>query len=130
MYSDQDLIAQLNDPNQADADLVKRAYRYTQEAHKGHTRYSGEPYMVHTANVGYKLAAMGMGPRTICAGLLHDTIEDTPVTSEDIKNEFGEEVLFLVEGVTKLVLFVTTEPIDIMKVYVNYSWPLVRTYGF
>jgi GTP pyrophosphokinase len=58
--------------------------------------------MVHTAAVGYKLADMSMGPRTISAGLLHDTIEDTHVTSEDIKKEFGEEILFLVEGVTKL----------------------------
>lgn len=58
--------------------------------------------MSHCAAVGYKLAVMGMGPRTICAGLLHDTIEDTPLTSEDLNREFGEEILFLVEGVTKL----------------------------
>lgn len=102
MYTAETIIAQLNNPSEIDAALVKKAYDYAAEAHKEHKRYSGEPYMTHTSAVGYKLAAMGMGPRTICAGLLHDTIEDTPVTSEDIKKEFGEEVLFLVEGVTKL----------------------------
>lgn len=102
MHSAEDITTQLNRPTDTDCTLVKKAYEYAEQAHAGHTRYSGEPYMVHTAAVGYQLAAMGMGPRTICAGLLHDTIEDTPVTSEDIKREFGEEILFLVEGVTKL----------------------------
>lgn len=102
MYTVDQIISKLNDPNQADGDLIRKAYNYASEAHKNHKRYSGEPYMTHAAAAGYKLAAMGMGPRTICAGLLHDTIEDTPVTSEDIDREFGDEVLFLVEGVTKL----------------------------
>jgi len=102
MYKADEIISQLNNPSESERDLIKKAYDYTAEAHKDHKRYSGEPYMTHTAAVGFKLAAMGMGPRTICAGLLHDTIEDTPVTSEDIEKEFGEEVLFLVEGVTKL----------------------------
>jgi GTP pyrophosphokinase len=75
--------------------------------------------MTHIAEVGYKLAKMGMGPRTIAAGLLHDIIEDTTVTADEIRTQFGEEILFLVEGVTKLSsvryygLIVTT------KVYVN-----------
>jgi len=102
MHSVSEIIAQLNNPTEPEKDLVKKAFSYAEKAHQEHRRYSGEPYMVHTAAVGYKLAEMGMGPRTICAGLLHDTIEDTPVTSEDIKNEFGEEILFLVDGVTKL----------------------------
>lgn len=102
MYSADEIIAQLNNPSEADRELVRKAYDYAAEAHKEHKRYSGEPYMTHTAAVGYKLAAMGMGPRTICAGLLHDTIEDTPVTSDQVNQEFGDEVLFLVEGVTKL----------------------------
>lgn len=58
--------------------------------------------MSHVATVGYRLAEMGMGPRTIASGLLHDTVEDTRVTSADIQREFGDEILFLVEGVTKL----------------------------
>ncbi|MCA9359229.1 bifunctional (p)ppGpp synthetase/guanosine-3',5'-bis(diphosphate) 3'-pyrophosphohydrolase [Candidatus Kaiserbacteria bacterium] len=102
MHSIQDILSQIHSPSDADKALIKKAYDYAAEAHKDHKRYSGEPYMTHTSSVGYKLAAMGMEPRTICAGLLHDTIEDTPVTSEDIERNFGEEVLFLVEGVTKL----------------------------
>lgn len=102
MYTADEIINQLHHPTDADRKLISAAYDYAAAAHKDHKRYSGEPYMEHTAAVGHKLAAMGMGPRTICAGLLHDTIEDTPVTSQDIKDAFGEEVLFLVEGVTKL----------------------------
>ncbi len=102
MHTVEEIISNLDAPNEVDTSLIKKAYKYAAEAHKEHVRYSGDPYMTHTAAVGYKLAVMGMGPRTISAGLLHDTIEDTPVTSEDIKREFGEEVLFLVEGVTKL----------------------------
>jgi guanosine-3',5'-bis(diphosphate) 3'-pyrophosphohydrolase len=102
MYSAKDIISHLNNPTDEDRKSIRESYEYAEEAHKGYKRYSGEPYMTHVASVGYKLAAMGMGPRTISAGLLHDSIEDTPVTPEDIKSKFGEEVLFLVEGVTKL----------------------------
>jgi GTP pyrophosphokinase len=102
MYTEKDILSKLNSTDQADRDLVCRAYQYAQKAHEGHTRYSGEPYMTHLAAVAYSLATMGMGPKTISAGLLHDTVEDTSVTSEDIAQEFGDEILFLVEGVTKL----------------------------
>ena len=102
MVSARTIIALINNPTQADAALVERAYSFAEKAHEGHTRYSGEPYMTHVAAVAHRLAEMGMGPRTIAASLLHDTIEDTDMTPEDIKNEFGEEILFLVEGVTKL----------------------------
>ena len=98
----QDIIVQLNNPSDADKKLVEEAFEYAEKAHKGHTRYSGEPYMIHLSSVGKMLAEMGMGARTVAAGLLHDSIEDTPVTSADIKEKFGEEILFLVEGVTKL----------------------------
>jgi len=102
MYKVEEIIAQLNHASDEDSAFIKKAYALAAEAHKEHTRYSGEPYMTHTAAVGYKLAAMGMGPRTICAGLLHDTIEDTTITPEDIRKDFDDEVLFLIEGVTKL----------------------------
>jgi GTP pyrophosphokinase len=102
MRTAEDIIGQMDHLNERDTSLVKRAYEFAAAAHEGHTRYSGEPYMTHVAAVGFKLAAMRMGPRTVCAGLLHDTIEDTETTSEQIKETFGEEVLFLVEGVTKL----------------------------
>ena len=102
MHKVDEIISQISDPSESDKTIIKKAYSYAAEAHKEHVRYSGEPYMTHLAAVGHKLAAMGMGPRTISAGLLHDTIEDTSVTSEDLKESFGEEILFLVEGVTKL----------------------------
>ena len=98
----EDIIKNIQNPTDEDRKLVEEAYAFAEKAHAGYTRYSGEPYMVHVASVGKIIAEMGMGARTIVAGLLHDTIEDTDVTSEDIKNKFGEEVLFLVEGVTKL----------------------------
>lgn len=102
MYSAKDIYTELASPTEADRALIEKAYLFAEKAHQGHTRYSGEPYMTHVASVGYNLARMGLGPRTIAAGLLHDTIEDTSVTEEDIRHEFGEEILFLVEGVTKL----------------------------
>lgn len=102
MYTAKDIIAKMYEPTEADKHLIEKAYTTSENAHVGITRYSGEPYMTHIATVGYKLAVMGVGPRTIAAGLLHDTIEDTELTAEDIKREFGEEILFLVEGVTKL----------------------------
>jgi len=102
MYTEQDILGKLNSRSAVDRDLVCRAYTYASKAHAGHTRYSGEPYMTHLSAVAYKLASMGMGPKTISAGLLHDTVEDTEVTAEDIAREFGDEILFLVEGVTKL----------------------------
>ncbi len=102
MVSAKDIVAELASPTEADRALIEKAFAFSEEAHKGHKRYSGDPYMTHVASVGLNLAQMGLGPRTISAGLLHDTIEDTPVTEEDIRREFGEEILFLVEGVTKL----------------------------
>ncbi|MCA9361557.1 bifunctional (p)ppGpp synthetase/guanosine-3',5'-bis(diphosphate) 3'-pyrophosphohydrolase [Candidatus Kaiserbacteria bacterium] len=97
-----EIIGQLKSPNEADRILIEKAYEMATKAHEGHVRYSGEPYMTHVASVAYHLASIGMGPRTISAGLLHDTIEDTDITAEDIEREFGAEILFLVEGVTKL----------------------------
>ncbi|MEY2665141.1 MAG: hypothetical protein RLZZ480_246 [Candidatus Parcubacteria bacterium] len=96
------IIGQIRHLTPADKELIERAYSFAETAHSGHTRYSGEPYMTHLASVGYKLAAMGMQPSTVAAGLLHDSVEDTEVTTEDIKAQFGDEVLFLVDGVTKL----------------------------
>ncbi len=97
-----EIIGKMAKLNEADTYLITSAYEFASTAHAGQTRYSGEPYMTHIAEVAYKLAEMGMGPRTVAAALLHDTIEDTTATAEDIKEKFGEEILFLVEGVTKL----------------------------
>jgi GTP diphosphokinase / guanosine-3',5'-bis(diphosphate) 3'-diphosphatase len=97
-----DIIVLLEKPSDADKALIEKAFSFAEKAHEGHKRYSGEPYLNHLAAVGAKLAEMGMGARTVAAGLLHDVIEDTEITAETVLQEFGEEILFLVEGVTKL----------------------------
>lgn len=89
-------------PSAEDKALIEKAYVFAAEAHKEQKRFSGEPYMEHLARVAKSIAEIGMGPKTISAGLLHDTIEDTEATAEQLEQEFGKEVLFLVEGVTKL----------------------------
>ncbi|MFR6436727.1 MAG: RelA/SpoT family protein, partial [Peptoniphilaceae bacterium] len=87
---------------EADVDKVREAYDYAEKHHEGQKRNSGEDYIVHPFNVALILAEMNMDVSTIIAGLLHDTIEDTDVTYDDVKERFGEEVAILVEGVTKL----------------------------
>lgn len=96
------IIEHLSSPTPEDKDLITRAYEFAKVAHEGHKRYSGEPYHSHLAEVARMLAEIGMGAQTVAAGLLHDTIEDTKVTPEELKKEFGEEIFFLVQGVTKL----------------------------
>ena len=83
-------------------DLLVKAYEYTKTAHANQKRASGEPYFIHPCAVADILMGLGLDSATIAAALLHDVIEDTERTAEDIKNEFGEEVLGLVSGVTKL----------------------------
>ncbi len=85
-----------------DTKLIMRAYNFANEKHNGQTRKSGEPYIIHPINVAYILAEIGLDEPTICAGLLHDIVEDTPVTYEDLVEEFGEEIANMVQGVTKL----------------------------
>ena len=86
----------------ADADLLRRAYDFTREAHEGQTRHSGAPYYGHTVEVALLLADLGLDVATICTGLLHDTVEDTDATLNDLEREFGSDVAQLVDGVTKL----------------------------
>lgn len=87
---------------EADTDIIREAYYFAEKHHEGQKRNSGEDYIVHPFNVAYILAEMNMDVSTIIAGLLHDTIEDTSVTYDDVKEKFGEEVADLVDGVTKL----------------------------
>ena len=87
---------------QDDLSIVKKAYDYSLKHHDGQTRASGEPYLVHPLEVALVLAEMKMDPVAIAAGLLHDSVEDTSVTIEDIRKEFGEQVAHIVEGVTKI----------------------------
>lgn len=92
----------MTSPTPEETALVEKAYVFAEKAHEGHTRYSGEPYFIHPTAVAKHLADLGMDASTIAAALLHDAIEDVKVEPEDIAREFGQEVLFLVEGVTKL----------------------------
>lgn len=85
-----------------EAEVLSKAYYFAKEAHKGQKRASGEEYFTHPCAVAEILIGLGMDYYTIAAAFLHDVIEDTPVTEEDIRREFGETVLTLVMGVTKL----------------------------
>ena len=82
--------------------FVEKAYKFAFKAHHDQKRASGQPYIVHPTQVAGTLATLSLDPDTIAAGFLHDTVEDTPVTNEDIKNNFGKDVAFIVDGVTKL----------------------------
>ena len=99
----QNLIKSLPDSYSApDKDRIQKAYEFAEKAHSGQKRISGEPYITHCLAVASILAEMHVPPAVIVAGLLHDTVEDTSVSLDDLKSEFGEEVAKLVDGVTKL----------------------------
>src|SRR5665213_1658210 len=97
-----DILDSMSSKDAADIALVSNAYEFSEIAHKEQKRYSGDPYFIHPAEVGYSLAQAGMDARAIAAGLLHDAIEDAGVKASTIEEQFGKEVLTLVEGVTKL----------------------------
>ena len=82
--------------------LIRRAAEYAEKKHEGQMRKSGEPYFSHAVNVAYILAELNVGPSTIAAGFLHDVIEDTDVTKEELEKEFDPEIAELVEAVTKI----------------------------
>ena len=98
----QDLIDKLNEYNSEEVEVIKKAYEYAKKLHEGQYRQSGEPYINHPLNVAYILADMHADRDTICAGLLHDVLEDTEITKEDIAHDFNQNVANLVDGVTKL----------------------------
>ena len=85
-----------------DREMIMHAYRYAEEAHKEQKRASGEPYITHCVAVAIILAEMRVQPAVVAAGLLHDTVEDTGITLNDLRREFGDEIAQLVDGVTKL----------------------------
>ncbi len=86
----------------ADLDLLRHAYDFSREAHDGQMRKSGDPYFCHPVSVAGIITDLRLDVASVCAALLHDVVEDTPVTTEQLAREFGDEVAFLVDGVTKL----------------------------
>src|SRR3989339_167461 len=96
------LISLLGNISDSDKTLVERAYSFAEKAHTGQKRFSGEPYFNHCFETAKILAEQGMGSVSIAAGLLHDTLEDANIKPEELEKEFGKEILFLVDGVTKL----------------------------
>ena len=90
------------DITEEDKELITRAYEYGKKAHEGQKRMSGEPYFTHPIATAKILARQGMDAQTIAAGLMHDVLEDTEVSEEDMRKEFGDDIVFLVNGVTKL----------------------------
>ncbi|HEY8912230.1 bifunctional (p)ppGpp synthetase/guanosine-3',5'-bis(diphosphate) 3'-pyrophosphohydrolase [Lacisediminihabitans sp.] len=93
--------AKLHHPK-ADLGIIDRAYAAAELAHRGQLRKSGEPYITHPVAVAQILADLGIGPKTLAAALLHDTVEDTDYTLDMLRHEFGDEIAMLVDGVTKL----------------------------
>lgn len=85
-----------------DAEIIRKAWEFCLKHHEGQLRASGEPYVIHPLEVAQVLAEMKLDATAIAAGLLHDAVEDTPVTTEDIVEQFGEQVAHIVEGVTKI----------------------------
>lgn len=87
---------------EADTDLINKAYVYSARMHEGQLRKSGDPYFIHPVSVADIIADMRLDAVSVCAALLHDVVEDTDCSNEDMAREFGDEVAFLVDGVTKL----------------------------
>ena len=86
----------------ADRELIERAYKVAENAHREQKRASGEPYISHCVAVAAILADLRVPANVVAAGLLHDTVEDTSITLEDLEEKFGSEIAHLVDGVTKL----------------------------
>ena len=85
-----------------DVDLLRRAFEVANTAHEGQLRKSGEEYITHPVAVSEILAELGLNTTTVVASLLHDTVEDTPYSLEQLRSDFGDEIANLVDGVTKL----------------------------
>ena len=99
----EEIIAKVKQKNRhANTKLINKAYEFAKLHHGDQLRKSGEPYIIHPIQVAYILADIGLDESTICAALLHDVVEDTPVTNEDLEKEFSKEIAEMVDGVTKL----------------------------
>lgn len=103
VYTIDALIQKIIDGDkQYDLNKIVAAYEFAAKAHEGQLRDSGEPYITHPLAVSFILLELGMDTDTICAAMLHDVVEDTPATLDDIKKKFGDDVAMLVDGVTKI----------------------------
>lgn len=100
--SAKEIIALLKHPTKQDIALIEKAYIFAGHAHDGQKRQSGEPYFVHVASVAKNLATINVDAATVAAGLLHDTIEDADIKPAQLEQEFGKDVMELVQGVTKM----------------------------
>jgi len=99
----QDIVEEVQKHHpEADTSLIEKAYIFSAKAHEGQLRLSGEPYMSHPLEVAYLLATMGLGAITVSCGLLHDTVEDSAASLDELDEYFGEEVTDIVNGVTKI----------------------------
>ena len=101
-YDIQEIIGQLREPLEADVKIIEKAYNFAKNVHEGQERFSGKPYFSHPFETAKILASLHLDAVTIAAGLLHDIIEDTSTTEKEIRKEFGEEILGLIKGATKL----------------------------
>ena len=103
MISAQEIIDKVHSYHpEADGDLILRAYELAKQAHTGQRRKTGDPYFIHPASVAWNIADMRLDTASVCVGLLHDVVEDTDYTVEEIAAAFGQEIAELVDGVTKL----------------------------
>lgn len=98
----EEIIRIMNEPSKEDISLIKRAYDFASRMHERHYRLSGEPFILHSLETARALAELNLDSTTIAAGLLHDVLEDGSTSEEEIEKEFGKEILFLIQGVTKL----------------------------
>ena len=102
MITIEKLIEHIKTYNPEEIEIIKKAYEYANYLHQGQTRQSGEPYIIHPLSVAYILSEMHADRDTICAALLHDTLEDCNVSKEEIAEFFNKDIANLVDGVTKL----------------------------
>lgn len=102
MANSKEIIDLIPGASKKDIALIERAYNFAEKAHEGQKRLTGEPYFNHVFETSKIIAQLGMDAQTIAAGLLHDVLEDTAITEDQIKDEFGDDILFLIKGVTKL----------------------------
>ena len=113
-----------------DKELVRIAFEMAAEAHKTMRRKSGEPYILHPLAVAkICVEEIGLGVRSTICALLHDTVEDTDITLEDIKREFGSEIAKIVDGLTKISTVMTPIPPNRPKISKKYYLPLPMTLG-